>query len=113
MTDKKKSLHVKNTDRVMIIAGKDKGKDGNIKKVNTAEGTVVVEGLNMVTKAQKPQPMAGIQGGLIKVEAPVDASNVMVICPACEKPTRIKHAVVDGKKVRVCKKCGEQLDAKL
>ena len=109
----KKKLHVKNTDRVMIIAGKDKGKDGNIKKVNVAKGTVTVEGLNMVTKAQKPQPMAGIQGGLIKVEAPVDASNVMVNCPACEKPTRIKHEVVDGKKVRVCKKCGEQLDAKL
>ena len=80
----KKKLHVKNTDRVMIIAGKDKGKDGNIKKVDVAKGTVTVEGLNMVTKAQKPQPMAGIQGGLIKVEAPVDASNVMVICPACE-----------------------------
>lgn len=113
MTDKKKSLQVKNTDRVMIIAGKDKGKDGNVKKVNPTDGTVVVEGLNMVTKAQKPQPMAGIQGGLIKIEAPVDASNVMVICPACEKPTRIKHDVVEGKKVRVCKKCGEQLDAKL
>ena len=113
MADKKKSLHIKNSDRVMIIAGRDKGKDGNIKKINTADGTVLVEGLNMVTKAQKPQPMAGIQGGLIKIEAPVDASNVMVICPACEKPTRIKHTVVDGKKVRVCKKCGEQLDAKL
>lgn len=109
----KKKLHVKNTDRVMIIAGKDKGKAGNIKKVNVSEGTVTVEGLNMVTKAQKPQPMAGIQGGLIKIEAPVDASNVMVVCPACDKPTRIKHEVVDGKKVRVCKKCGEQLDAKL
>ena len=112
MSDKKKKLHVKNTDRVMIIAGKDKGKEGNIKKVNIAEGTVTVEGLNMVTKAQKPQPMAGIQGGLIKIEAPLDASKVMVVCPACEKPTRIKHEVVDGKKVRVCKKCGEQLDAK-
>ena len=106
-------MKLKKGDLVRVITGKDKGKDGNIKKVNPAEGTVVVEGLNMVTKAQKPQPMAGIQGGLIKVEAPVDASNVMVICPACEKPTRIKHAVVDGKKVRVCKKCGEQLDAKL
>ena len=65
----------------------------------------------VVTKAQKPQPMAGIQGGLIKMEAPLESSNVMVVCPACEKPTRIKHDVVDGKKVRVCKKCGEQLDA--
>ena len=62
-------------------------------------------------KAQKPQPMAGIQGGLIKLEAPLDSSKVMVVCPACEKPTRIKHSIVDGKKVRVCKKCGEQLDA--
>ncbi|MBQ3818834.1 50S ribosomal protein L24, partial [bacterium] len=89
MADKKKSLNIKSSDRVMIIAGKDKGKDGNVKKINKADGTVTVEGLNMVTKAQKAQPMAGVQGGLIKIEAPVDASNVMVICPACEKPTRI------------------------
>ena len=114
MTDnKKKSLHVKTGDRVIVTAGKDKGKIGNVKKTNPTDSTVVVEGANMVTKAQKPQPMAGIQGGLIKLEAPLDSSNVRVVCPACEKPTRIKHAVVDGKKVRVCKKCGEQLDAKL
>ena len=100
MADKKKNLHVKTSDRVMIIAGKDKGKDGNIKKVNPSEGTVTVEGLNMVTKAQKPQPMAGIQGGLIKMEAPLDSSNVMVVCPACEKPTRIKYEEKDGKKLR-------------
>ena len=111
MTDnKKKSLHVKTGDRVIVTAGKDKGKIGNVKKTNPTDSTVVVEGANMVTKAQKPQPMAGIQGGLIKLEAPLDSSNVMVVCPACEKPTRIKHAVVDGKKVRVCKKCGDQLD---
>ena len=112
MADKdKKSLHVKIGDRVVVTAGKDKGKMGNIKKSIPAKSKVVVEGVNMVTKAQKPQPMMGIQGGLIKMEAPLDSSNVMVVCPACEKPTRIKHAVVDGKKVRVCKKCGEQLDA--
>ena len=104
MTDnKKKSLHVKTGDRVIVTAGKDKGKIGNVKKTNPTDSTVVVEGANMVTKAQKPQPMAGIQGGLIKLEAPLDSSNLMVVCPACEKPTRIKHAVVDGKKVRVCK----------
>lgn len=111
MTDKnKKSLHVKAGDRVVVTAGKDKGKIGNVKKAIPSEAKVVVEGANMVTKAQKPQPMAGIQGGLIKLEAPLDASNVMIVCPACEKPTRIKHDTVDGKKVRVCKKCGEQLD---
>ena len=112
MTDKKKSLHVKSGDRVIVIAGKDKGKIGNVKKAVPSEGKVYVEGANMVTKAQKPQPMAGIQGGLIKVEAALDSSKVMVVCPACEKPTRIKHEVVDGKKVRVFKKCGEQIDAK-
>ena len=107
----KKDLHVKNGDRVVVIAGKDKGKSGNIRKVDRSTGRVVVEGLNMVTKAQKPQPAAGIQGGLIKIEAPIDSSNVMIVCPACEKSTRPAMKVVDGKKVRVCKKCGEQLDA--
>ena len=107
----KHDLHVKRGDRVVVVSGKDKGKVANIIKVVTSENKVIVEGCNMVTKAQKPQPMAGIQGGLIKMEAPLDSSNVMVVCPTCEKPTRIKHDVVDGKKVRVCKKCGEQLDA--
>ena len=106
----KKTLSVKTGDRVIITAGKDKGKIGNIKKVISSDAKVVVEGANLVTKAQKPNPMAGIQGGLIKIEAALDSSNVMIVCPSCEKPTRIKHDVVEGKKVRVCKKCGEQLD---
>lgn len=62
MTDKNKNLHVKTGDRVIVIAGKDKGKIGNIKKSNPSEGKVIVEGANMVTKAQKAQPMAGVQG---------------------------------------------------
>ncbi len=106
----KKSLHVKTGDRVIVTTGKDKGKIGNVKKAIPSENKVVVEGANMVTKAQKPNPMAGIQGGLVKMEAPLDSSNVMVVCPSCEKPTKIKHEIKDGKKVRVCKKCGEQLD---
>ena len=106
----KQSLHVKTGDRVIVTAGKDKGKIGNIKKVNPSEARVVVEGANLVTKAQKANPTAGIQGGLIKIEAALDASNVMIVCPSCEKPTRIKHDVVESKKIRVCKKCGEQLD---
>ena len=110
MANSKKSLHVKTGDRVVITAGKDKGKQGNIKKALPAEGKVFVEGANMITKATKANPAYGIQGGLIKKEAALDASNVMIICPSCEKPTRIAHKIVDGKKVRVCKKCGEQLD---
>ena len=111
MTENNKKLHVKTGDRVIVIAGKDKGKIGNVKKAYPSENKVSVEGANMVTKAQKPMPAAGVQGGLIKLEAPMDASKVMIVCPACDKPTGVKHNVVDGKKVRVCKKCGEQLDA--
>ena len=110
MANTRKSLHVKTGDRVIVTAGKDKGKTGNIKKSIPSDGQVIVEGINMVTKATKANPAYGIQGGLIKKEAPLDSSNVMVVCPSCEKPTRIAHKVVDGKKVRVCKKCGEQLD---
>jgi large subunit ribosomal protein L24 len=106
----KHSLHVKTGDRVVLTSGKDKGKIGNVKAIIASENKVVVEGANIITKAQKPNPMAGIQGGLIKIEAPVDSSKVMVVCPKCEKATRVKHDIVDGKKVRVCKKCAEQLD---
>ena len=108
--EKKVNMHIKNGDRVIVLSGKCKGKIGNIKKIITKDSRVIVEGVNMVTKAQKADPMRGIQGGLVKIEAALDSSNVMVVCPACEKPTRIKHAVIDDKKVRVCKKCGEKLD---
>lgn len=108
--NKKNALQVKTGDRVMVIAGKDKGKIGNVKKTLPTESKVLVEGANLVTKAQKANPMANIQGGLVKIEAPLDNSNVMIVCPSCEKATKVKHATVDGKKVRVCKKCGEQLD---
>jgi len=106
----KKSMHVKTGDRVVVTAGKDKGKQGNVKKSIPSKSQVIVEGLNLVTKAQKPNPMLGMQGGLVKKEAPLDSSNVMIVCPSCEKATRVKHELVDGKKVRVCKKCGEKLD---
>jgi large subunit ribosomal protein L24 len=110
MANSKKSLHVKTGDRVVVTAGKDKGKQGNIKKAIPSESKVIVEGANMITKATKANPAYGIQGGLIKKEAPIDSSNVMIVCPACEKATRVAHKIVDGKKIRVCKKCGESLD---
>ena len=110
MADKKKQLQVKTGDRVMVIAGKDKGKTGNVTKTIPAESKVVVEGANMITKAQRPNPMAGVQGGLVKMEAPLDSSNVMIVCPNCEKVTRVKTEVRDDKKVSFCKKCGEKLD---
>ena len=109
-TDNKK-LHTKVGDRVIVVSGKDKGKQGNVKDVDLAKGTVLVDGVNVVTKAQKANPMAGVQGGLNKIAKPIDASKVMICCPSCEKSTRVKKVVKeDGKKVRVCAKCGETID---
>ena len=105
-----KKLHTKVGDRVIVVSGKDKGKQGNVKKVDLKEGTILVDGVNVVTKAQKANPMAGVQGGLNKVNKPIDASKVMICCPSCDKATRVKHEIKDGKKVRICKKCGETLD---
>lgn len=111
MTVNKKTIHVKTGDRVVVVTGKDKNKIASVKKAIPAIGKVIVEGVNMITKAVKPNPMANVQGGLVKMEAPLNASNVMIYCPKCEKPTRIRHSVLEnGTKVRVCKKCGEQLD---
>lgn len=108
--NKKEKLQVKTGDRVYVISGKDKGKIGSITKAMPKEGKVVVEGVNIITKAVKANPMAGVQGGLMKFEAPLRACKVMVYCPKCEKPTRIKRETKEDKKVRVCKKCGEVLD---
>ena len=103
------SLHVKKGDNVVVIAGKDKKKTGNIISANPSDNTVVVSGVNMIAKHQKPKK-AGEKGGIIKREGKIDASNVQVICPACKKATRIANKEVDGKKVRVCKHCGASLD---
>ena len=107
-TDKK--LHTKVGDRVIVVSGRDKGKTGNVKKVDLKDGTVLVDGVNVVTKAQKANPMAGVQGGLNKIAKPLNASKVMICCPSCEKAVRVRHEVKDGKKVRVCAKCGEVID---
>ncbi len=104
----KHPIHVKSGDKVVVTSGKDRGKVSSVKKVITSENKVIVEGANIVTKARKAQ--GGEQGGLVKMEAAMDSSKVMLYCPACEKATRIKYDVVDNKKVRVCKKCGEKLD---
>lgn len=101
-------LNVRKGDAVMVIAGKDKGKSGEVLSVNTDSGRIVVRGVNIVHKSIKPRK-AQDKGGIVKREGTIDASNVMVICHACGKPTRIGHIFeeVDGKNVkrRVCKKC--------
>lgn len=104
-------LSVKRGDNVLILAGKDNGKTGKILVSYPKENRVLVEGVNIITKAKKPKS-AQEKGGIFKEEAPIDASNVMVICPACGKATRVAHSIIDGKKVRTCKKCGASLDVK-
>lgn len=99
-------LHVKTGDKVVVLSGKDKGKEGMVIRALPAEGKVIVEGVAVVKKATKPNA-ANQQGGIIEHEAAIDASNVMVVCPSCGKPSRLGHDVDEnGKKVRVCKKCG-------
>ena len=100
-------IHVKTGDTVMIISGKDAGKSGKVLQVSPSEGKVIVEGLNMVTKHVKPR-REGEQGGIVKAEGALYASKVMPVCPKCGKAVRVGHIVNNGKKVRVCKKCGAQ-----
>lgn len=111
-------MFVKAKDQVVVISGKDKGAKGKVVTAAPKTGKVVVEGVAMMTKHQKSRQQ-GQPGGIIKKEAFIDASNVMVVCPKCGKATRVAHKVVevvgkDGKakqkSVRVCKKCGEQID---
>ena len=101
-------MNVKKGDKVQVLSGKDKGAQGEVLKAFPAEGKVIVEGVAMVKKHQKPNA-ANQQGGIIDREAKIDVSNVMLVCPTCGKATRVGHATdADGKKVRVCKKCGAQ-----
>ena len=102
-------MTIKTGDNVLVITGKDKGKTGKVSAVYADSNRVVVENVNVVTKHQKPRTQQD-KGGIIKKSAPIEASNVMVICPVCGKATRVSHKVIDGKKVRTCKKCGASLD---
>lgn len=100
---------IKTGDKVRVIAGKDKGKEGTVKSVLAAKNRVIVEGVSMVKKHQKPSN-SNPNGGVITTEAAIDASNVMLIDPSTNEPTRIGYKFVDGKKVRVAKKSGNVLD---
>ncbi|GAY77895.1 LSU ribosomal protein L24p [Sporolactobacillus inulinus] len=102
-------LHVKKGDKVQVITGKDKGKQGVILAAFPAKERVLVEGVNIVKKHSKPS-QAAPQGGILEHEAPIHVSNVMLLDPKTNEPTRVGHKIVDGKKVRVSKKSGEVID---
>jgi large subunit ribosomal protein L24 len=105
-----KKLHVKKNDMVMIIAGKNKGKTGKVLRVLADKGRVVVENLNVVKRHTRPT-RANAEGGIVEKEAPLAASNVLLFCGACNKPTRTGIRILDdGSKARFCKKCNEIVD---
>lgn len=102
-------LNIKNGDTVVVIAGKDKGKTGKVLQTVAIANRAVVEGINIVTIHRKPRSQKDA-GGIFKRPAPVQISNLMVVCPVCGKATRVARKVVDGKNARICKKCGASLD---
>ena len=98
------TVNIKKGDTVQVISGKSKGKQGKVLEVAPSESKAIVEGVNIVSKHLKPRGQQQ-QGGIIKTEGPLYISKLMVVCPKCGKATRVGKKIVDGKKVRVCKKC--------
>ena len=102
------AMNVKKGDTVIVLSGKDKGKQGKVLGTVPSEAKVVVEGINMVTCHVKPRKQ-GETGGIVQREAAIAACKVQVVCPKCNKGTRIAHKIENGKKTRVCKHCGAEL----
>ena len=101
-------LKLRKKDKVMVMAGKDKGKTGEILKIYPEKGLVLIGKVNIVTKHKKPRQNE--PGGLQKVEAPIHYSNAMLLCPKCEKPVRPKlDRLATGESVRICRRCGETI----
>lgn len=101
-------LHVKKGDTVVVLSGDDKGLKGEVLETSPKEGKVIVKGVNIVTRHVKPRKQ-GEQGGIVKVEGAMYACKVALYCSKCDQGVRAKHVVEDGKKVRVCAKCGAKL----
>ncbi len=102
-------LSVKKGDNVLVLSGKDKGKQGEVLEVNKETNRVLVAGVNIQTKHKKPRNKDD-KGGILKTEGAIDVSNVQVVCPTCKKATRVAHKLENDKNVRICKKCGAVLD---
>jgi large subunit ribosomal protein L24 len=105
-----RKFHIRKNDKVMVIAGKEKGKIGTVLKMITKKERAIVEKLNIVKRHTKAGPKSA-KGGIIEKEAPIHISNLMLVCGKCAEAARVGRKVLeDGSKVRFCKKCGEILD---
>jgi large subunit ribosomal protein L24 len=110
-------VDLKKEDTVKVIAGRDKGKTGRVLRVDRATGKVLVEHVMMIKRHTRPNPQQQIKGGIAERESPIPASNLLIVCPGCNKAVRIAHHVdhaAGGKarRTRVCRKCGQTLDRK-
>lgn len=102
-------MKVVKNDNVLVISGNYKGKKGKVLKVVPKNNRVIVEGVNFIKRHTRPS-QKNQQGGIVEKEAPIDVSNVMVVCPKCDTPSRLGRKVLeDGKRVRVCRSCGEMI----
>ena len=101
-------MKIKKNDTVLIISGKDKGKQGKVLEAFPGEGRIMVEGINLRKKHQRPKK-SGEKGQIVTLPGPVDVSNVKIICPKCKKPARIGYKVEEKRKTRVCKKCKQEI----
>lgn len=105
-------MKIKSNDNVKILAGKDKGKTGKVSKVLRKENKVVVEGANIIKKHIKAK-RPGEKGQIVEFASPLDASNVILICPKCSKETRVGYLIMEnGDKQRICKKCKQEIETK-
>jgi large subunit ribosomal protein L24 len=102
---------IRRNDNVIVITGKDRGKRGRVLKVDPAKNRLIVEGVNFIKRHTKPNPQRQIKGGVVEREASLHASNVQLVCPDCDKPTRLGRKILgDGRKVRICRKCEGVVD---
>ncbi|HEY1217402.1 MAG: 50S ribosomal protein L24 [Bryobacteraceae bacterium] len=110
-------IDIKKEDTVKVISGRDKGKTGRVLRVNRDNGKILVEHVMMIKRHTRPNPAKQIKGGIAERESPIAASNVLVVCPGCNKAARVAHhmdPIAGGKsrRTRVCRKCGQTLDKK-
>ena len=101
-------MFIRKDDTVVVLSGRDKGTKGKVLSADPKAGKVIVEGVSVAKVHQKPRRQ-GEEGGIIKMETPIYACKVMRVCPKCDKGVRVGHKLVDGKKVRVCVKCGAEI----
>jgi large subunit ribosomal protein L24 len=103
-------VQIRKNDSVMVISGKERGKTGKVLRVLAEKNTLLIERVNMVKRHSKPRG-AQQPGGIVEKEAAIHASNIMIMCDKCNAPVRIGHKQLgDGKKIRICRRCGEALD---